>query len=266
MAQSDISQNNTQGKQTSTGNPSTGNPSTGNNSTMNWTSVQAYTLAVVCLLLGMAGGWLIRGSQSAVTGPIENASASAPATAPGMGGQAVNGQGMGGQGMNGQANGQPTPEQMKQMADTQAAPLIEKLKADPNNPELLTSIGNFYYDAQQYPVAVDYYGRALKAKPSDAAVRTDMATAYWYMQDPDKAIAEFEKALTYEPNKANTLFNLGLVKWQGKMDIKGAVADWEKLLATNPNYEGKDKVEQMIAEAKKHSGVKPGTPAKPLPQ
>ena len=218
-------------------------------STTTWTGVQAYTLAVVCLLLGMAGGWLIRGSQSpAAAAPAMAASAPAPT------------------GMGGAPNGQPTPEQMKQMADTQAAPLIEKLKADPNNPELLASIGNYYYDAQQYPTAVDYYGRALKAKPSDAAVRTDMATAYWYMGNADTAIAEFNKSLSYEPNKPNTLFNLGLVKWQGKMDINGAVADWEKLLATNPNYEGKDKVEQMIDESKKHTGVKPGTPAKPLPQ
>ncbi|MFZ1917097.1 MAG: tetratricopeptide repeat protein [Terriglobales bacterium] len=222
-----------------------------NNTSSNttWTGVQAYTLAVVCLLLGMAGGWLIRGSQSpAAAAPAMAASAPAPT------------------GMGGGMNSQPTPEQMKQMADTQAAPLIEKLKSDPNNPELLASIGNFYYDAQQYSAAVDYYGRALKAKPSDAAVRTDMATAYWYMGNADTAIAEFNKSLTYEPNKPNTLFNLGLVKWQGKMDINGAVADWEKLLATNPNYEGKDKVEQMIAEAKKHTGVKPGAPAKPLPQ
>jgi cytochrome c-type biogenesis protein CcmH/NrfG len=222
-----------------------------NNTSSNtaWTSVQAYTLAVVCLLLGMAGGWLIRGSQSPAAAAAPMA-ASAPAPA----------------GMGGAANGQPTPEQMKQMADTQAAPLIEKLKSDPNNPELLVGVGNYYYDAQQYQTAVDYYGRALKAKPSDAAVRTDMATAYWYMGNADTAIAEFNKALTYEPNKPNTLFNLGLVKWQGKMDINGAVADWEKLLATNPNYEGKDKVEQMIAEAKKHTGVKAGTPAKPLSQ
>jgi cytochrome c-type biogenesis protein CcmH/NrfG len=224
-------------------------PDNNTSSNTTWTGVQAYTLAVVCLLLGMAGGWLIRGSQApAAAAPAVAASAPAPT------------------GMGGAANGQPTPEQMKQMADTQAAPLIEKLKSDPNNPELLAGIGNFYYDAQQYPTAVDYYGRALKAKPSDAAVRTDMATAYWYMGNADTAIAEFNKSLTYEPNKPNTLFNLGLVKWQGKMDINGAVADWEKLLATNPNYEGKDKVEQMIAEAKKHTGVKPGTPAKPLPQ
>lgn len=218
-------------------------------STTAWTGVQAYTLAVVCLLLGMAGGWLIRGSQApAAVAPVESASASAPGA------------------MGGAVNAQPTPEQLKKMADTQAAPLIEKLKSDPNNPELLASIGNYYYDAQQYPIAVDYYQRSLKAKPSDASVRTDMGTAEWYMGNADGAIAEFDKALTYEPTKPNTLFNRGLVKWQGKMDIKGAVADWEKLLATNPNYEGKDRVEQLIAEAKKHTGVKPGTPAKPLPQ
>ena len=29
-----------------------------------WTSVQAYVLAVICLLVGIAGGWFIRGSQS----------------------------------------------------------------------------------------------------------------------------------------------------------------------------------------------------------
>lgn len=217
---------------------------------MNWTGVQAYTLAVVCLLLGMAGGWLIRGSQTPAAPTAETASASAPAPSA----------------MGGGMNAQPTPEQLKKMADTQAAPLIEKLKSDPNNPELLAGIGNFYYDAQQYPTAIDYYGRALKTKPADAAVRTDMATAYWYMGNADSAIAEFNKALTYEPNKPNTLFNLGLVKWQGKMDINGAVAEWEKLLKTNPNYEGKDKVEQMIAEAKKHADVKPGTKAPPLPQ
>jgi tetratricopeptide (TPR) repeat protein len=210
--------------------------------------VQAYTLAVVCLLLGMAGGWLIRGSQSPAAAAVETPApaASAPAA------------------MGGGMNAQPTPDQLKKMADVQAAPLLEKLKSDPNNPELLTGIGNFYYDAQQYPIAVDYYERSLKAKPADAGVRTDMATAYWYMGNADTAIAEFNKALTYEPNKPNTLFNLGLVKWQGKMDINGAVADWEQLLKTNPNYEGKDKVEQMIAEARKHSGVKPGTKAKPL--
>ena len=60
--------------------------------------------------------------------------------------------------------------------------------------------------------------------------------------------------------------NLGIVKWRGKMDIDGAVAAWQKLLDTNPNYENKDKVLDMIAQARKHAGVMPGTTAKSLPQ
>jgi tetratricopeptide (TPR) repeat protein len=80
-----------------------------------------------------------------------------------------------------------------------------------------------------------------------------MATAYWYTGNADVAIAEFNKALSYAPTNPNTLFNLGLVKWQGKKDAAGAIADWEKLLAANPNYEGRDKVEQMLAEVKQRS-------------
>jgi cytochrome c-type biogenesis protein CcmH/NrfG len=216
-------------------------------STAQWTSVQAYTLAVVCLLLGIAGGWLIRGSQA--RGPeagIQNAAVAAP-----------------GAGSSG-AETQPSADQMKKMADTQAAPLLAKLRAEPSNPELLASIGNIYYDTQQYPTAIDFYQRALKAQPTNAGVRTDMATAYWYSGNADGAIAEFNKALTYQPNSANALFNLGIVKWQGKMDVAGAVAVWQKLLDTNPTYEGKEKVQQLIAQAKKHTDLKPGTTAKPL--
>jgi len=211
-----------------------------------WTSVQAYTLAVICLLVGIAGGWFIRGSQSPAA-----ATETANAPAPAMGSADAGAQ-------------TPTPAQMQKMADTQAGPLLEKLKADPTNAGLLANTGNIYYDAQQYPTAIDYYQRALKVEPANTGVRTDMATAYWYTGNADTAIAEFQKSLSYEPNKANTLFNLGIVEWQGKMDIDKAVATWQKLLDTNPNYEGKDKVLELMAQAKKHSGVKPGTPAKPL--
>ena len=214
-----------------------------------WTSVQAYVLAVICLLVGIAGGWFIRGSQSpaTTTASAEMPGASAPAPTMASSGAQT-----------------PTPAEMQKMADTQAGPLIEKLKADPTNEGLLENVGNVYYDAQLYPTAIDYYKRALKVQPANAGVRTDMATAYWYTGDADTAIAEFQKSLTYEPNKANTLFNLGIVEWQGKMDIDKATATWQKLLDTNPNYEGKDKVLELMAQVKKHSGVKPGTPAKPL--
>jgi cytochrome c-type biogenesis protein CcmH/NrfG len=214
-----------------------------------WTSVQAYTLAVICLVVGIAGGWFIRGSASGAVASVASFDATGSMSTPATSATAAQ---------------TPTPAQMQKMADTQAAPLIEKLKLDPTNAELLQNIGNVYYDAQQFPTAINYYQQALKVQPTNAGVRTDMATAYWYTGNADTAIAEFQKSLSYEPNKPNTLFNLGIVEWQGKMDINKAVATWQKLLDTNPNYEGKDKVLELMAQAKKHSSVKPGTPAKPL--
>jgi tetratricopeptide (TPR) repeat protein len=129
------------------------------------------------------------------------------------------------------------------MADAQAAPLVSKLKADANNPELLTSVGNIYYDAQQYAFAVDYYGSVLKGKPDAASVRTDMGTAYWYLGDADRAIAEFNTALKEAPNSANTLFNRGLAKLRGKKDAAGALADFKKLLTIDSSYAGKAQLE-----------------------
>jgi tetratricopeptide (TPR) repeat protein len=210
-----------------------------------WTTLQAYSLAIICLLMGIAAGWFVRGSQSPAAAATETMSASPLAMSNANSGAQV-----------------PTPGQMQKMADTQAGPLLEKLKADPANGGLLASIGNIYYDAQLFPSAIDYYQRVLKVEPANTGVRTDMATAYWYTGDADAAIGEFQKSLSYEPHKANTLFNLGIVEWQGKMDITGAVAAWQELLATNPNYENKEKVLDLIAQAKKHAGVRPETAAK----
>ncbi len=202
-----------------------------------WTRERTALLALVCLLAGIAGGWSFRGLHAkalASAAPAQTADNAKPQPAPA-------------------AAPTPSPAQLKEVADAQAAPLIEKLKSDPANPELLAGVGNLYYDAQQYAVAVDYYARALRSKPADAAVRTDMGTAFWFMGDADKAIAEFEKALVYVPDNPNTLFNLGMVKWKGKKDAAGAIASFEKLLATDPNYEQKNQVEEMLAQLKGHA-------------
>jgi hypothetical protein len=34
------------------------------------------------------------------------------------------------------------------------------------------------------------------------------------------------------------------------------------LLDTNPTYEGKEKIVELMAQVRKHAGIKPGTPAK----
>lgn len=210
-----------------------------------WTNTQAYVMAVLCLVVGCAVGYLLRGSSTAST----------PAPAPAAEAQP---QGMPPAGMGQQQQQMPSPEQMKAMADKQAAPLLEQLKSKPNDPALLTQVGNLYYDAQIFPAAVDYYQKVVAADPKNASVRTDMATAMFYLGDIEHSLAQFDQALKDDPKNGNALFNRGIVKWQGKMDVKGAVADWELLLKQNPNYEQAAQVRTYIEQAKKHANMKPG--------
>lgn len=205
-----------------------------------WSGMQAAALAVFALLLGVCGGWMIRrsipgkvvGSSQVASEPARPVAATQPAPVNSDSIPAVS-----------------SGQDLKQAADSQADPLLQQLKADPTNAGLLAQIGNLYYDAKQYPAAIEYYERSLKSQPTDTSVRTDLGTAYWYKGDPDAAIAQFNKVLALAPTKADTLFNLGIVKWQGKKDARGAVAAWQKLLDTNPGYANKDNVLQLIAQA-----------------
>jgi tetratricopeptide (TPR) repeat protein len=211
-----------------------------------WSWPQAVSLAVVALLLGMCGGWLVRRSFAAAPAArvvVSAGTENAPANQPAMPAQAAPPPNFGLQGEI------PSDQALKQAADSQAASLLEQLKAAPTNAGLLAQIGNIYYDAKQYSIAIDYYDGSLNAQPGDNSVRTDLGTAYWYTGDANAAIAQFQKVLASEPTKPDTLFNLGIVTWQGKHDGPAAIAAWQKLLDTNPNYQNKEKVLQLIAQA-----------------
>ena len=211
----------------------------------NWTGTQAYLLAIICLVVGVAIGYLLRGSESQAPGGTPAGSS----TAADQGGT-TGPMGMGG--------AQPTPEQMRHMADKQAEPLLAELKTNPSDPKLLYSIGNIYYDAQQYPEAIKYYEQSLGLQPDATDVRTDMAVAYFYSDNVEKALSELDVVLKQNPSHPNALFNQGMIRWKGKMDITGAVASWKKLLQANPNYDRRAEVEAFIAQAEKHANIKPG--------
>ena len=103
------------------------------NARAEWTSVQAYLLAAVCLLLGVALGYLFHGSAS------PTAQASAPA-----------------------ATQQDATVQTQQLAQSEAAlaqavaPFVEAVQKNPNDFDALVQLGNMDYDARQYPSAIEY--------------------------------------------------------------------------------------------------------------
>ncbi len=209
-----------------------------------WQAKQAYAMAAICLVVGLAIGYLFRGSQSPAPA---KAAASVPAPAN------VNVQTVAAPGAHGAMGGgqMPSLEDMKHMADKKAEPLLDKLKADPKNADLLIQVGNLYKSTHQFKDAAAYYDKALQMDPKNVAIRTEMASCLYYNGDADGAIRELQKSLRENPKDANSLFNLGMIKWQGKQDTKGALGAWRELLKQNPQLSADRKatVEKLIADA-----------------
>ena len=192
--------------------------------TSSWTNTQVYTAIVVVLVLGGLGGYLLHSSGS-------SPESSTPSSISSM----------------------PTPSSMPsqaQMVNTQAAPLLAKLQSNPKDTSTLIELGNIYFDGAQWNDAIGYYTRALNENPSNPDARTDMGIAYFYSGDADRALKEFDRALKDDPRHSQTLFNVGVVKMQGKNDPKGAIAAWEELLKIDPQYRDRARVESMLAEAR----------------
>lgn len=140
-------------------------------------------------------------------------------------------------------------EQLKQLADKQAAPTLAKLQSDPNNTTLLMQAGAIYYSMRQYRDANIYYGKAVQADEKNVAFRVKLAASVYSSGDADGAIAELNRALSYDPKDADALFDLGLIRLQGKQDGKGALAAWQQLLKSNPQLSADHKatVEKLMA-------------------
>ncbi len=196
-------------------------------------AAQVYVMAGVCLVLGLGIGYLLRASQP--PNPPVLASVRSVASV---------------------RSTQPPPgarmrslEQMRQMADKQAAPMLEKLKTNPNDSALLARIGASYLSTHQFSQAAVYYGRAVQVDPKNVVLRTSLASSLYLSGDADGAISQLNQALKYNPTDADALFNLGLIKLKAKDDDKGALAAWRQLLKTNPKL-GPDKkaeVQRLVA-------------------
>lgn len=199
-----------------------------------WPGTRVYGMAAICLCAGLLGGYVVRGPQRPRLQTEAIGSQAQEATNTNL------------------PHGMPTEDHIKRMADKQAAPLLEKLKAQPNDAALLAQIAKIYVTASQMPEAISYFERAVEADPKHVGNRADLASYLYYSGEPDKAVAELEKALSYEPNNPQVLFNLGSIRLKAKGDKAGAIQAWTQLLNTNKNLpEGhKRQVERAIAQAK----------------
>lgn len=142
------------------------------------------------------------------------------------------------------------PESTAIASDAEPAAYRDILTSDPTNAKGAEGLGNKLYDAGRYAEAIAYYQQALASDPNNVNVSTDLGIAMYYTGRADDALAQLQKSLAIDPTHGHTLFNIGIIKRDGKRDAKGAVEAWEHLLAVNPGYPQAARVRSLIAQSR----------------
>jgi cytochrome c-type biogenesis protein CcmH len=156
-----------------------------------------------------------------------------------------------------------TRQQIEGMVDRLTARLTE----NPDDATGWAMLGRTYAVIDRYPEAVSAYANAVKRSPPDAQLLADYADALAMTQgrrlqgEPERIIAQ---ALKVDPKNVKALALAGTVAFE-KMDFKGAIAQWRKILeVVPPDSDMADSIRDSIADAEKLAG---GTAkAQPVPK
>jgi tetratricopeptide (TPR) repeat protein len=181
----------------------------------------ALVFAVSGTFFGLLVGWIL-GSQRAAP-PAAPPPAQAAAANPAQG------------------QSQPPPLDLQRAAD-----LERQAKASPTDAAVRVELGNLYYDAERFELAIPWYEAALKINPRDVAVSTDLAICYYYTDNPDRALTQIDHSLSVDPKHAKTLLNQGVIRAFGKQDLKGAQESWERVIAVAPQSEEARRAQQGL--------------------
>ncbi|HZA36185.1 MAG TPA: tetratricopeptide repeat protein [Vicinamibacterales bacterium] len=174
---------------------------------------ESIVFGVAGTFFGLIAGWLI-GSQQAVV---------RPAAPPAQAAAAPTGSGGG---------GAPAAPRL----DEQEARRLEDIaRSDPANATPRAQLGNLYFDAEKYDLAIKWYEEALKLDPTNPDVSTDLGVSYYYSNQPDRALAQFTRSLEIEPKHTKTMLNQGIVLAFGKQDLDGASKAWQRVVELAPN-------------------------------
>jgi tetratricopeptide (TPR) repeat protein len=118
---------------------------------------------------------------------------------------------------------------------TLAARLFKSLLADdPNNLELLNSLGQLYIKASDDEKALPFYEKIIKLNPVNVDAYNNMGGIYRRLKRYDESIAILNKALSFNKNNSEVKYNLGFTyKLMGKNDE--ACDCFEYVISENPN-------------------------------
>jgi Flp pilus assembly protein TadD len=128
------------------------------------------------------------------------------------------------------------------MAELQAA--VDK---DPENPKLLTALGNAWYDREDWDRAIATYEKARRKASDDANLLSDLGAAYRNRGEFKRAVTLFEKAREHDKEHWQSLLNLVLIHAYDLHDAAGAQRWFDELKRRYPEIPDLDRIQERIS-------------------
>lgn len=111
------------------------------------------------------------------------------------------------------------------------------------------TLGNFFYDHQNWAQAISHYEAAIRQGSDDADIRTDLGNAYRFTDRPDDALAQYTGAQQMNPEHEFSLFNQGGLYLEDLHDPTKAIEIWREYLSRFPRGRNVAAARQLIAQA-----------------
>jgi tetratricopeptide (TPR) repeat protein len=178
--------------------------------------LDAVVYTVAGMAFGVILGWVIGSQQLGRTATVPAAPVQQQSAAPASG--------------SGQTGGRQAPALDQGKVDQ----LTAAVNSNPKDTTSLVQLANVYFDAERFTDAISWYEKALALDPKNADVSTDLGVSYYYTNRTDEALKRFEESLKINPKHTKTLLNKGIVLAFGKEDLKGAAAQWQKVVELAP--------------------------------
>jgi len=116
------------------------------------------------------------------------------------------------------------------------------------------TLGNFYYDHQNWPQAITHYESAIRQGIDDADTRTDLGNAYRFIGRFDDALAQYRRAQQMNPAHEFSLFNQGGLFLEDLKQPAKAIEIWQEYLVRFPAGQNVASARQLIAQAQGGAG------------
>ena len=137
---------------------------------------------------------------------------------------------------------------------TQARLAVDK---DPENPKLLTALGNICYDRDDWDGAIEAYEKARRKAANDPNLLSDLGAAYRNRGDFKKAVACFTKARAADPDHWQSLLNLVLIEAFDMREAQPARRHFEELKRRFSDMPNLERLDRQIKSLES-----PGVPAR----